>query len=168
MSTATKEGGRLLTGKRISSRNTFFQKKVLPVLLFGVLALAVAAPIMLTRGRPNAPPWPIFTAPLAVAVIFYVLLRRLVFDLADEVVDEGDALRVRFGDEEERIPLAEIINLSYAGITNPPRITLTLRTAGRFGREVSFSPQQGFLSPLFRPNPLVNELIERVDAARRR
>ena len=107
-------------------------------------------------------------APLAVAVIFYVVLRRLVFDLADEVVDEGDALRVRFGDEEERIPLAEIINLSYAGITNPPRLTLTLRTAGRFGREITFSPQQSFLSPLFRPNPLVKDLIERVDAARRR
>ena len=136
--------------------------------MFGLLALAVTAPLMLTRGRPGAPPWPIFMAPLAVGVIFYAVFRRLIFDLADEVVDEGDALRVRFGDEEERIPLAEIINLSYAGITNPPRITLTLRTAGRFGREVSFSPQQGFLSPLFRPNPLVGELIERVDAARRR
>jgi hypothetical protein len=106
--------------------------------------------------------------PVVVGVIIYVVLRRLVFDLADEVVDEGDALRVRFGAEEERIPLAEIINVSYAGITNPPRVTLTLRTAGRFGREVTFSPQQSFLSPLLRPNPLINELIERVDAARRR
>lgn len=158
----------MLTGKRISSRNIFFQKRVLPVLLLGVLAAAVLAPLMLTRGSPKAPPWPVFLMPLGLGVIFYVVLRRLVFDLADEVVDEGDALRVRFGQDEERIPLAEIINVSYAGITNPPRITLTLRTAGRFGREVSFSPQQGFLSPLFRPNPLVSDLIERVDAARRR
>lgn len=158
----------MLTGKRISSRNTFFQKRVLPVLLLGVLAAAVLAPLLLARGGPNAPPWPVFLAPLGLGVIFYLVLRRLVFDLADEVVDEGDALRVRFGEEEERIPLAEIINVSYAGITNPPRITLTLRSAGRFGREVTFSPQQGFLSPLFRPNPLVSDLIERVDAARRR
>ena len=158
----------MLTGKRISSRNTFFQKRVLPYLLFGVIALGVVAPLLLTRGSPNAPPWPVFAAPLAVAIVIYVVLRKLVFDLADEVWDEGDALRVRFGEEEERIPLAEIINVSYAGITNPPRITLTRRTAGRFGREVTFSPQQSFLSPLFRPNPLVNDLIERVDAARRR
>ncbi len=158
----------MLTGKRISSRNTFFQKRVLPYLLFGVIALGVAAPLLLTRGSPNAPPWPVFAAPLAVAIIIYVVLKKLVFDLADEVWDEGDALRVRFGEDEERIPLAQIINLSYSGITNPPRITLTLRTAGRFGREVTFSPQQSFLSPLFRPNPLVNDLIERVDAARRR
>lgn len=158
----------MLTGKRISSRNTFFKKRVLPPLLFGVLALGVVVPLVLTRGGPHAPPWPVFVAPAGVMVIIYAVLRKLVFDLADEVVDEGDALRVRFGDEEERIPLGEIINVSYSGITNPPRITLTLRTAGRFGREVSFSPQQGFLSPLFRPNPLVNDLIERVDAARRR
>jgi len=156
------------TGKRISSRNTFFQKKVLPYLLFGVIAIGVAAPLLATRGSANAPPWPVFMAPLAVAIIIYVVLRKMVFDLADEVWDEGDALRVRFGEDEERIPLGEIINVSYAGITNPPRITLTLRTAGRFGREVTFSPQQGFLSPLFRPNPLVADLIERVDAARRR
>jgi hypothetical protein len=158
----------VLTGKRISSRNTFFQKRVLPPLLFGVLALGVVVPLVLTRGAPTAPPWPVFAVPAAVMVVIYAVLKRLVFDLADEVVDEGDALRVRFGAEEERIPLADIINVSYAGLTNPPRITLTLRGAGRFGREVSFSPQQSFLSPLFRPNPLVGDLIERVDAARRR
>jgi len=154
-------------GKRISSRNTFFLKKVLPAFVFGVLALGVALPLLLTRGRVGAV-WPVLAAPLALSVIFYLLLRRLVFDLADEVLDEGDALRVRFGEETERVPLGEIINVSYAGVTNPPRITLTLRNAGRFGREISFSPQQGFLSPLFRPNPIVAELIERVDAARRR
>ncbi|HVH83324.1 MAG TPA: hypothetical protein VM713_03305 [Steroidobacteraceae bacterium] len=158
----------MLTGRRISSRNTFFVKRVLPPLLCGVLALGVVLPFALTQGGPHAPPWPVFVAPTAVMVIIYAVLKKLVLDLADEVVDEGEALRVRFGKEEERIPLAQIINVSYAGHTNPPRITLTLRSAGRFGREVTFSPQQGFLSPLFRPNPLVDELIERVDAARRR
>jgi len=115
----------VLTGKRISSRNTFFQKRVLPYLLFGVIAIGVVVPLLVTRGSSNAPPWPVFAAPLAVAIIIYVVLKKLVFDLADEVWDEGDALRVRFGEEEERIPLAEIINVSYAGVTNPPRITLT-------------------------------------------
>jgi len=136
--------------------------------MVGVLAFAVAAPLLLTRGRAGGLPWPALIAPLAMAVIFYLVFKRLVFDLADEVIDDGDALRVRFGEEVERVPLGEIINVSYSGITNPPRITLTLRNAGRFGREVSFAPQQGFLSPLFRPNPLVGDLIERVDAARRR
>jgi len=155
-------------GRRISSRNTFFLKRVLPALVFGVLALGVAAPLLLTRGNAGALPWPALIAPLVLGVVFYLLLKRLVFDLADEVIDEGDALRVRFGEEIERVPRAQIINVSYSGITNPPRITLTLRNAGRFGREITFSPQQGFFSPLFRPNPLVGDLIERVDVARRR
>ncbi|HET7757312.1 MAG TPA: hypothetical protein VFK87_08650 [Steroidobacteraceae bacterium] len=155
------------TGTRISSRHTFFLKRILPLLLCGVLALTLLPPMLLAlHGR--AFPYPVLVMPLFLGIIFYTVLRRLVFDLADEVYDEGDALRVRFGDEEERIPLGEIINLSYSGITNPPRITLTLRNPGRFGREVTFSPQQRFLSPLFRKDPLVGELIERVDAARRR
>ena len=154
--------------KIISSRNTFFQKRVLPPLLFVVLALGVAVPLLLTRGSPKAPPWPVFLMPLAMGVIIYAVLRRLVFDLADEVVDEGDALRVRFGGEEARIGLADIINVSYSGMTNPKRITLTLRNAGRFGREITFSPQQRLFSSPFRTDPLVAELIERVDAARRR
>lgn len=136
--------------------------------MLGVLAFAVGAPLLLARGRAGGLPWPALIAPLAMAAIFYLVFKRLVFDLADEVIDDGDALRVRFGEEIERVPLGEIINVSYSGITNPPRITHTLRNAGRFGREVSFAPQQGFLSPLFRPNPLVGDLIERVDAARRR
>jgi len=74
---------------------------------------------------------------------------------------------VRFAAEEERIALADIINVGYTQFVNPPRITLTLRQPGRFGREVSFSPQRRFLSP-FRRSPLIAELIERTHAARSR
>jgi hypothetical protein len=100
-------------------------------------------------------------------VIGYAIMRKLVFDLADEVFDEGDALRVRFGSDEERIPLTDVINVGYTQFVNPPRITLTLRQPGRFGREVSFSPPRRFFSPFVR-NTLATELIERVEAARRR
>jgi hypothetical protein len=65
---------------------------------------------------------------------------------------------VRFGPDEERIPLTDVINVGYTQFVNPPRITLTLRQPGRFGREVSFSP----------PRRFATELIERVEAARRR
>ncbi len=63
--------------------------------------------------------------------------------------------------------LTDIINVGYTQFVNPPRITLTLRQPGRFGREVSFSPPQSFLAPFAR-NKLASELIERVEAARRR
>lgn len=158
------------SGKRISSRNTFFMKRIFPLLWFGLIAvfviLALSASAHAKRGTPPAV---FFIVPVIMVMVGYAVMRRLVFDLADEVYDEGDALRVRFGSDEERIPLNNIINISYAGLTNPPRVTLTLRSAGRFGREVSFSPPQTFFGPLLRSgNPIVTDLIERVDTARRR
>ena len=109
---------------RISSRNTFFVKRVFPVLWFGIIAVGLIAALAAARAGKTVPP-PIFIAPLLMLVIGYALMRTLVFDLADEVLDEGDALRVRF-------------------------------------------PRQSFLSPLFKRNPLISELIERVEAARQR
>ncbi len=156
--------------KRISSRSTFFMKRVFPLLWFGLIAVFVIIALTASEhAKRGTPPAVLFVVPLIMVIVGYAVMRRLVFDLADEVYDEGDALRVRFGGDEERIPLDNIINISYAGLTNPPRVTLTLRSAGRFGREVSFSPPQTFLAPLLRgSNPLVADLIERVDAARRR
>jgi hypothetical protein len=154
-------------GNRISARNTFFMKRVLPLVMFGALALFGATAV---RGALRQPgfPYAVLIVPLIMAGAFYFLFRRLIFDLADEVVDEGDALRVRIGSEEERIPLSQIINVSYAGMVNPPRVTLTLRQPGRFGREVSFSPIQRLVESLTGKNPLVSDLIERVEAARQR
>jgi len=88
-----------------------------------------------------------------------------VFDLADELFDAGDSLIVRFGTERERVLLAEIINVSYSYMMNPARVSLTLRTPGRFGKEISFSPPQRFVP--FAKSPIVANLIDRIDAARR-
>jgi len=152
--------------RRISSRQTFFLKRVFPVLWFGMVVLSLAAGLACARAG-KAVPAPVFIVPLVLFVVGYAVIRRLVHDLADEVFDEGDALRVRFGSDEERIALADIINVGYTQFVNPPRITLTLRQPGRFGREVSFSPPQSFFAPFVR-NRLASELIERVEAARQR
>jgi hypothetical protein len=154
----------LIQGKCIS-RNTFFLKRVLPIILFGGLALIVT--VTLCAPRHGEFPYPALIGPVVMAVIFAIVLQRLVFDLADEVLDTGDALVVRIGAEDERIPLAQIINVNYAGMTNPRRITLTLRHPGRFGREIVFSPRENWRDSLSGRSPLVTELIERVDAARR-
>jgi len=131
-----------------------------------MVVLSLAAGLAGARAG-KAVPAPVFIVPLVLFVVGYAVIRRLVHDLADEVFDEGDALRVRFGSDEERIALADIINVGYTQFVNPPRITLTLRQPGRFGREVSFSPPQSFFAPFVR-NRLASELIERVEAARRR
>lgn len=156
--------------RRISSRNTFFVKRVFPLLWFGFLAVFLV--VLLTALRhasKDSPPIVIIFVPLVMLGFGYLLMRRLIFDLADEVYDEGDALQVRFGSAEERIRLDNIINISYAGLINPPRVTLTLRQPGIFGKEVTFSPVQKLFGPLIRTtNPIVTDLIERVEATRQR
>lgn len=158
--------------RRLSSRNTLFLKRLLPLLWVVILIGGVVALFALLKHPARHDlPTPLLLVPvlipLLMAVLGYLVTRHLVLDLADEVWDEGDVLRVRFGAEEERIALADVINVGYTQFVNPPRVTLTLSQPGRFGREVSFSPQRRFLSP-FRRNPLIAELIERVHAARSR
>ncbi len=107
--------------------------------------------------------------PLVMTVIGYVLFRRLLFDLVDEVWDDGDALIVKNTGVEERVPLKSIINIGYSLLTNPERVTLTLRDAGPFGKEITFMPlSRAFSFRWLSRNPIVDELIERVDQARRR
>lgn len=148
--------------QRISSRTTFFSKRVFPVIWFGFLAVFIA--IGLTQSR-SGMPVPFLVMPVLMAGIGFLIMKKFVLDLADEVFDDGDALIFRFGSEQQRIPLSEIMNISYSYIQNPPRVTLTLRTPCQFGKEVSFSPPARFLP--FAKSPIVAELIERVDAARR-
>jgi len=102
-----------------------------------MVALSVAAGLAGARAGKAVPP-PVFIVPLLLLVIGYAVMRKLVFDLADEVFDEGAALRVRFGSEEERIALTDIINVGYTQFVNPPRITLTCASrAASAGRSVS-------------------------------
>jgi len=150
--------------RRISSRITFFNKRVFPVIWFGFVALAFLAPL-LGRKNKGGPLAGFLFVPIIMAAFGYFIMKKLVFDLADEVFDDGNTLVVRFGSEEERIPLSEIMNISYTNMSNPSRVTLTLRTPGRFGKEVSFSPPQSFVP--FAKSPIVADLIERADAARR-
>ncbi len=99
-------------------------------------------------------------------VFAYFLMRKLVFDLMDEVWDADDALIVRNGKQEDRIALSEIKNVSYAIVMNPPRVTLSLRHQSIFGNELSFCAPVRFLP--FSKSPIITELIERIDAQRRR
>ena len=60
----------------------------------------------------------------------------------------------------------DIMNVSYTTFMNPPRVTLSLRNPSIFGSKVAFSPPARFLP--FATSPIIDELIERVDAARLR
>jgi hypothetical protein len=149
---------------KISSRSTFFSKKVFPVIWFGFLVffIIIALAGMAAKSEMIAP---LLIMPVFMAIFGYVIMKKLVFDLADEVWDTGDALLVKNKNEEELIPLTNIINVSYSVMVNPPRVTLTLRQPCRFGKEVSFSPPVRFVP--FSKSPIIADLIERTNAKRR-
>lgn len=150
----------------LSSRWTFFYKRIFPLIWFGFIAFG--AIFALSVDRAHFDPL-ILLGPAMMAVVGYVIMRGFIFDLADEVLDAGNALVIRKSGNEARIALADIINVDCATFANPPRITLTLRTPCRFGRRIAFSPPSGRLLRFnpFAPNPIGEELIDRIDRARR-
>ncbi len=152
----------------LSSRWTFFYKRIFPLIWFGFLAIGVIVALSVDRAHERFDPL-ILLGPVVMMGVGYFIMRAFIFDLADEVVDAGDALVIRKSGNEVRIPLADIINVDCATFVNPPRITLTLRTPCRFGRKIAFSPPSQRLLRFnpFAPNPIGEELIDRVDRARR-
>ena len=65
-----------------------------PLFWFGFIAFIVII-VLLTSGRTHAAPIPFLVAPVVMAVFGYALLRKLVFDLADEVWNDGDEFGAR-------------------------------------------------------------------------
>jgi len=147
----------------LSSRATFLNKRVVPAIWFG-LSLAPMA-VLFVWPEKHFSPVPFLFMPLVAIAIGYFALKKRLFDLADEVWDAGDALLIRKGGNEQRIPISEIMNVSYAELRSPPRVTLSLRTPSVFGEHISFCAPIRIV-PLSR-SPIIVELIERVRAARR-
>ena len=148
----------------ISSKMTFFNKRVFPAIWFGFLAVFIGLALFSGAGRNPASLLPVLIAPAIMIVFGYVVMKKLVFDLADEVWDDGDSLVVKNGGQEQRIALSDIKNVSYSPFVNPPRVTLSLRRPTVFGDEITFSAPLRLVP--FSKSPVITDLIERVDQAR--
>lgn len=154
------------TMRRLSSSSTFFYKRIFPVIWLFIPAVFVAM-IWLVPQRQGPPDWMFVLVPLLMTGVGFVVFRKLIFDLLDEVWLDGDHLVLGTRGEKARVALRDVVNVNATSMTNPPRITLLLRTDSRFGRNVSFIPAspRGFAAA-FKPDPIATELIERVDALR--
>jgi len=102
--------------------------------------------------------------PIFMAVFGYIIMKKLVFDLIDEVHDEGSSLLFKNSGQEVRVSLKDIKNVSYSFMINPPKVTLRLRHKTELGDELSFSPPSSFIP--FKKNRDIEELIDRIDKAR--
>ena len=128
-----------------SPMTTFLYKRMFPIFWFvivavsffgGLLRILVADPIS------NAP---FLIVPALMAIIGYQFMKKLAFNLVDEVFDAGDALIVRNGGREERIALADITNVNYFPYGSPPQVTLSLRRSSAFGDTIVFCGPSSFM-----------------------
>ena len=105
---------------KISSRSTVFNKRALPVLWFGVVA--IGATVSFWAGALQKQPL-LILPPIILAAVGFVVMRKLVWDLVDEVYDCGDFLLVRSAGREDRVAL-------------PPEMAALAPSGGSWGASV--------------------------------
>jgi hypothetical protein len=149
----------------ISSKMTFFYKRVFPIIWFGVLAVLFLVGLLKGFADPLSN-LPFLIVPIVMAIFGFQFMKRMTFNLVDQVFDLGDALLVRNGGQEERIVLADIKNVNFFPYMSPPQVTLSLRRPSVFGDTIVFCGPARMV-PLSR-SPTIEKLIDRIDAARRR
>lgn len=150
--------------KKISSSLTVVMKKIFPAFWFGILAIFLI--FGLTSGAADRDPM-FLIVPVLMAAIGYFAMKKFVWILVDEVYDCGDFLLVRNRGDEDRISLANIVNVDPSTFVNPPRITLRLASPGKWGTEVVFSPIRSAVLNPFAKNAIAQDLIVRVDRAKK-
>ena len=94
----------------------------------------------------------------------FMLLKKMVWDLADEVYDNGDSLVFRKGRIEQIVRLKDIINIDYTHMGSPERVVVHTREKGTIGNELAFSVPMRL--NFFKKDPYVRELIDRVDKSK--
>ena len=148
---------------RISSRLTFLNKRVFPVIWFGSLGLFLLVAVV-GSGSQRPVLVPFLIMPILMAGFGFFIMKKLLFDLADEVWDAGSELLIKNKGLEIRIALGSIVNVNYSHLTNPQRVTLTLRQPTALGSEITFAAPTVWIP--FAKSPIIEDLIQRVDRAR--
>jgi hypothetical protein len=152
---------------KLSSNMTFFLKRVFPLLYLGFVAVFVAVAVASGAARTAGPIF--FAGPALAFVIGLGAMKKLVWNLVDEVYDGGDYLLIKNKGREHSLSLADVTNVSGSLHTNPPRITLRIANAsgaGPLGSQVTFSPKRPLTLNPFAKNPIFEDLVARVDRAR--
>ena len=149
--------------KKLSSGSTFFLKHIFPALWFGFIVFSILIGLF-AGSRDNVENMMMLVGPALMAVIGYYLMKYLIYDLIDEVYDEGTTLLFKNNGKTVRVNLTDIKNVSYTVVINPPRVTISLRHKTEFGDELTFSPPSRLIP--FQKNKDIVELIDRIDRAR--
>jgi hypothetical protein len=149
--------------KKLTSKATFFHKRVFPLIWFGFLGVFLCVGLF-SNATEKGLGFIFLVFPIGMAIFGYFIMKKLVWDLIDEVYDEDTSLLFRNGNQEVRVNLKDIKNVSYSTMTNPSRVTLSIRYNTAFGNELTFSPPVSWVP--FKKNEDIVKLINRIDEAR--
>lgn len=142
---------------------TFFYKRILPFVWFGLLAVFLVSTLMSAWGSDGPPMVPFLLGPVVMSVMGVLIFKKMFWPLADDVSDLGDRLRIRHGGREFDVMLSDIVNVDRSLFMNPPRVTLTRRSNRE---QIAFVPAGGLSMLRASSNPAIDALIVRIDAAR--
>lgn len=151
--------------RRISSRATWWSKRVFPVVWFGFLVLFLHI-VVATVGFNNLFPgyFVIFFWMCIMAVGGLMMMRWLLFPFMDEVYLLDDRMIVRNRSAEDSFLVTNIIKVEPGWMNQQGVITLTLREPCFFGREIAFcAPIRWGPFAQFTPHPLAEELRRRAN-----
>jgi len=129
--------------KRLSTKGIYIYKRILPAFWFGLIIILTIS--SLGVGRNSGVSLSLLIMPILMGVLGYLLMKHNIFNLIDEVYDEGGSILFRNGLKEVRIPLSEIKSISYVTWSNPPRVTTCVRHETQLGRELTFCPSAPFV-----------------------
>ena len=89
------------------SETTFFCKRLFPCCWFGFLAIVLLGSIVqaVMEPQPTVEIVLVVSTAIFMAVAGYGIFSLMVFDLVDDVLDDGDELVVKNRGTEERIPV---------------------------------------------------------------
>src|SRR5271165_5964302 len=80
-----------------SSTTTFVYKRIFPIVWFGIMAVLFFVGLLKVLGADSISNAPFLIVPALMAIIGYQFMKKLAFNLVDEVFDAGDELIVRNG-----------------------------------------------------------------------
>ena len=150
--------------RQISSKATFFVKRVYPIIFVAAVILFFAFPLMFVERARIPSMWPLLLGAALALVVGYWAMKNLLFDLVDAVFEDGNALVVKNDGREERVSLSDIAAAGYTSLFNPMRVTLSLRRPTSFGTEIAFLAPVGML-PFVRSAD-IRALIKKIEAQR--
>jgi hypothetical protein len=148
----------------ISFKDTVLYKRGF-LLSAAALVAAVAAPSVVDHSifaQPVVHLVPIF---ILIGFWVYFLQKGRFFNIADEVVDCGDHLKVRRARTEVEIPFSSISAAEVSTAYRMHRITLQLREQTELGTRVDFWPQASHWGNLFAVQQVATGLADRAKRA---